>query len=360
MHKAPIILAKCQRCCQSVGIGATEAIDSCVASSRQSFVRILSIFLFGLGVLIRPAQAQFLYTLSLNDGSIAGYSIGSDGSLTAVPGSPYAGTSGAFSLTIEPSARFLYVVNSPHVSGYVIGSDGALTPIPESPFSFRTSSARTLAVDPSGRFAYVANTGANTIIACSVGEDGNLVPISGSATPAGVSPDSIAVDPTAKFVYAVNLNDNTISGYKIGSDGNLSPLSGSPFATGNISQSMAIDPAGRFVYVANRGDNTVSAYVIQADGNLAVVPGSPFATGLSPDSVVVSPQVSLFMWRTRVTVRSRHLILKTMEVCCLLQVLSQQEQHRVGSPWCLRSILSTLQTSTLARSRALLLLLTDH
>jgi S-formylglutathione hydrolase FrmB len=52
-------------------------------------------------------------------------------------------------------AAFLYVVN-PHqaIVGFSIGSDGALTPVPGSPFAV---DAQAIAVDPTGKFAYVGS-----------------------------------------------------------------------------------------------------------------------------------------------------------------------------------------------------------
>ena len=42
---------------------------------------------------------------------ISAYRIGSDGALTAIPGSPFAGDIGPYALAVDPTGKFLYVVN---------------------------------------------------------------------------------------------------------------------------------------------------------------------------------------------------------------------------------------------------------
>jgi DNA-binding beta-propeller fold protein YncE len=59
-------------------------------------------------------------------------------------------------------AQFVYVANSGgNVSAYSIGANGALMPVPGSPFA-AGSDPNSVAVDPTAKFAYVANAGAPT------------------------------------------------------------------------------------------------------------------------------------------------------------------------------------------------------
>jgi 6-phosphogluconolactonase len=63
-------------------------------------------------------------------------------------------------------AQFVYVANfsSSNVSAYSIGANGALTPVPGSPFVGGIACA-SVAVDPTGKFAYVANSSDNNVSA---------------------------------------------------------------------------------------------------------------------------------------------------------------------------------------------------
>src|ERR1700722_10616469 len=79
--------------------------------------------------------------------------------------------------------QFVYVANfySNLVSAYSIGSNGALTPVPGSPFGEGAAVAPvSVALDPTAKFAYVANRFGSNISAYSIGSNGALTPVSGS------------------------------------------------------------------------------------------------------------------------------------------------------------------------------------
>jgi hypothetical protein len=133
-------------------------------------------------------------------------------------------------------AQFAYVANpsSNNVSAYSIGANGALTQLSGSPFAAGNTPV-SVAVDPTGKFAYVANNFSNNVSAYSIGADGSLTQLTtlGSPFATGNGPYSVAVDPTGKFAYVANSRDSTVSAYSIGANGALTQLSGSPFAAGS-------------------------------------------------------------------------------------------------------------------------------
>ena len=242
-------------------------------------------------------------------GNVSAYAIDSStGALSAVAGSPFAAGAQPVSVTVDPSGRFVYVVNTcvssadcsaGNVSAYTINSStGALSAVAGSPFAARTLPS-SVTVDPSGRFAYVANS-CETSRCATVGSvsaysinspTGALSAVAGSPFAAGDSPISVTVDPSGQFAYVVNQSGNNVSAYTINSStGALRAVAGSPFETGTNPFSVAVDPSGRFAYVTNDDDDTVSAYTISSStGALRAVPGSPFRAGNYPDSVTVDP-----------------------------------------------------------------------
>ncbi len=124
--------------------------------------------------------------------------------------------------------QFVYVANfySNLVSAYSIGSNGALTPVPGSPFGEDAAVGPvSVALDPSAKFAYVANFAGNNISAFSIGSNGVLAPLPGLPFAGGQTPFSIVVDPTAKFAYVANRFGSNILAYSIGSNGALTPHS---------------------------------------------------------------------------------------------------------------------------------------
>src|SRR6516225_5280075 len=113
-------------------------------------------------LLTAPSRAQFAYVANADSGDISAYSIDSNGSLTPVPGSPFAAGIEPFSVSVDFIARFAYATNfsGSNVSAYRISSNGALTPVSGSPFETGAGPI-SVAADPMGRFVYVANSGDN-------------------------------------------------------------------------------------------------------------------------------------------------------------------------------------------------------
>jgi DNA-binding beta-propeller fold protein YncE len=113
---------------------------------------------FSLAVALAPLRAQFAYVTNERGNNVSAYSIGADGALTPVPGSPFLAGSLPVRVAVDPTAKFAYVTNENgnNVSAYGIGADGALTPVSGSPF-LAGKLAVGVAVDPTGKFAYVAN-----------------------------------------------------------------------------------------------------------------------------------------------------------------------------------------------------------
>ncbi len=270
---------------------------------RRGWLTVFSTLAIGFVWLASPLRAQFAYVANGDSNNVSAYSIGADGFLTPVPGSPFAAGNVPESVAVDPTAKFAYVANalSHNVSAYRIGADGALKPVEGSPFAAGKNPI-SVAVDPTGKFSYVANYHGDNVSAYSIGADGALTQLTSLGSPfaAGNSPVSVAVDPTAKFAYVavdptakfayvVNGGTNNVSAYSIGADGALTPVPGSPFAAGFGPESLAVDPTGKFAYVANQPGKNFSAYSIGANGALTPVPGSPFAAEGSSESVAVDP-----------------------------------------------------------------------
>ncbi len=267
-------------------------------------------------------------------GSISVFAIGSSGSLTEVPGSPFftitpamttvsttpndfvqvaatatvfpgIGINGTVNSvcqvpgTTPPTAEFLYAVDT---LGYQVfefqvdTSTGALTNPPgrtSIPVIAADQVPVGIAVDPCDRFVYVSNSETNKISAykiciavqsdslCSVA-DGSLVPVAGSPFSLSGSangPGPLVVDPYGNNVYVLDTLSNTVSPFKIAPiSGALSPLSPATVATGSGPKSIAIRKDDNWLFVANfgsfgQGGSTVSQYqVTPATGALTVQP----------------------------------------------------------------------------------------
>ena len=171
-----------------------------------------------------------------NVGYVFGFSVGSGGALTALPGSPFAAgvkpsaiSSGVAGGSSSP-VPVVYVTDfsSAHVYGYTATS-GSLTPIAGSPFPSGNQPSAVV-VDTAYPYAYVTNSEDSNVTAYSIASSGALNSIGTYAT--GLQPVAIGIDPsTEHFLYTINFLDNTVSGFDLSTtNGTLLDSQNSPFA----------------------------------------------------------------------------------------------------------------------------------
>ncbi len=191
------------------------------------------------------------------------------------------------SMTVDPTGRFLYTVDSGDdaVSMFTIAaatglltSVGAALAVDDDP--------RSVAVDGSGRLAYLVSAGTSQIQGFAIdAATGALTPIDSLTTGTNGGPSAVAADPTGRFVYAVNASINNIRPFVIDLDAaDLGSLtSGTVSTTGSGPLALAVDPGGRFVYVVNQVAGSANIYSInQTSGNLS-------ATGSIPSGALSAP-----------------------------------------------------------------------
>lgn len=222
---------------------------------------------------------------------VSGFGIdNTSGNLTAVHNSPFFITlnpnSGSVpvSITVTANSRFVYIADpaTSSVDGFAINADGSLTFMPGSPFAVGTSPSFVVA-DPQAKFLYVADPPGNRIFAFSIDPNtGTLTSISGSPFAAGTNPTGLAIDSTGDLLLAANQGSNNVSAYSLNpGTGALTQISGSPFTTGAGPVFVTVDSTNNFVFVADSGSNDIAAFAL-TNGTLQVVNGSPFNIATSP------------------------------------------------------------------------------
>jgi len=210
------------------------------------------------------ASGKFLYVANQLANFVSVFKVDPASGALAVPGVPFytTGTS-PDALNVNPSGSFLYVANSGsnNVSAFAICDavltscinpntpDGTLTAVPNSPFSAGLS-PRAFAVDPNFNFLYIV--GADTVSQYSYSSGtGVLTPLSPPTISTGLNPVSITVragatgtnigntttNPT-DYVYVANNGAGTISAYTLSTTTGLLTVLGSPVA--NFAQPSAL------------------------------------------------------------------------------------------------------------------------
>jgi 6-phosphogluconolactonase (cycloisomerase 2 family) len=178
--------------------------------------------------------------------------------------------------------------NAGYVFGFSVGSDGSLTALNNGVPLTAGVKPSGIAIDPSGAYVYVTDKTSGTVLAYSISSDsktaGQLSAVSGSPFQAGDGPSAVAVDSTGKWLFVTNSVDSNLQVYAI-SNGVLT--SKGTYATGLDPVAVGIDPsANQYIYTVNYQGNNVSGFSLNAStGALVNSQYSPFSANNEPTSV---------------------------------------------------------------------------
>jgi 6-phosphogluconolactonase (cycloisomerase 2 family) len=239
---------------------------------------------------------KFLYVPFTDTNAVEAFSIDpGTGTLTPIPGSPFALTGGtADTVVADPQGRFLFVGSefSGFISVFQIdATTGALTEAPGSPFtSFNLVFADSITVDGTGQFLYAGQLDSTIPLDAFFIDQNNGALSEIGAFDLGVA--QLHADPSGKFLLGVkeiqdaffSATDQHIYVFAIDAlTGAPTPVAGSPFATTSAPFDFTISPNGQFVYVVgdDLGGNVTAIEGYQLDGTtgaLTALSGSPFSS----------------------------------------------------------------------------------
>jgi hypothetical protein len=227
--------------------------------------------------------------------TIAGFDRHADGTLTPIPGSPFAtggagtgaviGSQGALQLTA--GGRMLLAVDpgSNDISELLVGRDGRLSRLPGG--IAPSQGVKPVSIAVSRDLVYVANAGAGGSDYAGFAFDrfGRLAPIPGAtfSLPDAAQPGDVLINATATRLVGTRVGTSQIDSFTIDGRGRLHAAAGSPIAAQGPgpfgSEFDPIDPNRVFVSNAHGGANagTVSAFNDGAGGVLSSIGSSPFA-----------------------------------------------------------------------------------
>jgi 6-phosphogluconolactonase (cycloisomerase 2 family) len=176
-----------------------------------------------------------------------------------------------------------------YVFGFSTGSDGTLTAIAGSPWLAGTQPSA-IASDANGHI-YVTDF-ANSVVLVYTVASGVLSPsASGSSFATGNAPSAIVVDSTGSFAYVANAQDATITAYSI-SNGALTRVGS--YTTGTQPVAIGIDPSlHQYLYTANFLGNNVNGFQLSpTDGTLILSQDSPYTASAQPTAIAAIPHGS--------------------------------------------------------------------
>jgi 6-phosphogluconolactonase len=248
---------------------------------------------------VAAAQSNATDYVYVNDNTtgantVAGFARHDDGTLTALPGSPFtAGGEGTGSgiasqgaIQVTGDGRFVIAADagSNQISVLRIVRHGALELVPHGVVS--SGGARPVSIAENDSLVYVANAGAggSNYAGFMLGSSGRLQPLAGSTVrlPDDAQPGDVLFNPSGTNLVGARVNTSQIDSFSVGPDGRLAAAPNSPFAAQAAgpfgSEFRPTDPSQLFVSNAHAGDGngTVSAFDVAGDGALSPIGGSPF------------------------------------------------------------------------------------
>ncbi|HET9592465.1 MAG TPA: PKD domain-containing protein, partial [Solirubrobacterales bacterium] len=223
------------------------------------------------GLAITP-DGHFAYTVIVNPASpkkgVLGYSIGANGVLTPLAGSPF-GSGTYFDAAISPDGRYLFATNTLGVQAFALGADGSVASL-----GFTSvANAFYLQTAPDSPLLYVvsSHSSGTGVTPFAIGPDGSLSQRGQLAETGDVSLDYIGVSPDNKHIYMPDSNLDGIVTANVGADGSLTVAN--TMSVENP-ESAAVTPDGRFLYWWQGGgsNNHIGVASIGPDGTPTPLP----------------------------------------------------------------------------------------
>jgi hypothetical protein len=234
-------------------------------------------------VITNPAGTLLFIAQALLN-QILVFQISSTGALTAI--APFStGTDAPMNLGMDGLGKYLYVTEDPNVSthsatktaAYVVGSTGTLTAVPGSPFAFGMweiqgdLSGQNL-IGISGSTVFYSGTDDDNIYTFAITQTGaNAGAISQIAkSPTTSAPFNLTVSPTAEFVYTFSVNDsatlnNPTEGYQLNTTtGALTAVTGSPFGNLFLGGNGQFEQSGTYLFSHSGDVSTITSVQLSA------------------------------------------------------------------------------------------------
>ena len=231
-----------------------------------------------------------VYVANTNSNTMAQFSVGSTGALSALS-TPTVAVSympSALVINSDGSQAWLSYRDDETLSVLDVDSQGALS------LSNLSGQAATfgyaLALAPDASQLYAVNYGGASVSQFSVGSSGKLTALSAATVSSGLAPYAMAITPDGAYAYVANASDDTISQYAVGSGGALTALSKATVSVssyGSKPQGLAVAPGGGYLYVTLAGSAKVLSYAINA-GTGTLSYSSSQSTGTTPRAIALT------------------------------------------------------------------------
>ncbi len=212
------------------------------------------------------------------------------GSLLAATISLFGAAASAGASTPSPVVGYTYVNDNTATANTIAGfdrhADGSLTPIPGSPFAAGgaglgsgLASQGAIQVTSDGRYLLAVDAGSNQISVLRITANGVPVLVRGPVSSGGIQPVSVAVSRTG-LVYVANsgAGGSGYSGFRLNPVGKLIRIRHSTVTVpdGSGLGDVFFNSTGDRLIGTRTGSSEIDSFVVLPSGRLFAAPGSPF------------------------------------------------------------------------------------
>ena len=209
--------------------------------------------------------------------------------LAATIGLLGAGTAASVS-TASPVVGYTYIdgntATANTIDGFARHADGSVTPLPGSPFAAGGAGTGTglasqgaIQARPDGRYLLAVDAGSNQISVLRITPGAVPVPAGRPVSSGGVQPVSIAVSRSG-LVYVANSGaaGSGYSGFRLGFGGKLAPIPGSTVTVPDAAGlgDVFFNATGNHLIGTRTGTSQADSFVVLPGGHLFAAKGSPF------------------------------------------------------------------------------------
>lgn len=271
---------------------------------------------FTTNTIVANPQYPYLYVGSAQGGTVVGFSIANDGTLTGLSGTSGSSisSSAAQAMAFDPTGSYLYILLDSVTSGFgfVVQPIDTTTGLPSTTVSAQTITlpsgivatnaaapvqavARSIVVSPDGTRLYISTGGGGVVgYTLSNGQVNTAIPpiyLTNGCNPTKGSFSTyntcygMAVDSSSTYLLVTESGQNSpgVAVFKIGTNGTLTQIN-STYATGGGPNAVLIDKTNTYVYVANgstSSGNSITGYTLASLTTGTTTPaqlsGSPYS-----------------------------------------------------------------------------------
>ncbi len=172
------------------------------------------------------------------------------------------------------------------IDGFARHVDGSVTPLPGSPFAAGGAGLGTglasqgaIQATADGRYLLAVDAGSNQVSVLRITARGVPVPVGQPVSSGGIKPASVAISPTG-LVYVANsgAGGSGYSGFRLHAGGGLTPVPGSTITVPDSAGlgDVFFNAFGNHLVGTRTGTSQIDSFVVLPGGRLLAAKGSPF------------------------------------------------------------------------------------